>query len=173
MARCACVSVPAVMDYRVGPAVGPSKVEGACVSGSARAGGTHPTAQPREWVLRQVRWSWRSAPTTTSTSALRSSIETTVGSPMVGDDFDDVADVVVLWWHDDDGDLVDALVDGLSAITSGGVVWLFTPKAGRDGHVEPSEIGEAARTAGLSSTKSTSAAADWAGTRLVAPKIGR
>ncbi len=105
--------------------------------------------------------------------ALRSSITATVGAPMVGDDFDDVADVVVLWWHDDDGDLVDALVDGLSAITSGGVVWLFTPKAGRDGHVEPSEIGEAARTAGLSSTKSTSAAADWAGTRLVAPKIGR
>jgi len=104
---------------------------------------------------------------------LRASIEQTVGAPMVGDDFDDVADVVVLWWHDDDGDLVDALVDGLSALTSGGVLWLFTPKAGRDGHVEPSDIGEAARTAGLSSTKSTSAAADWAGTRLVAPKLGR
>lgn len=105
--------------------------------------------------------------------SLRTSIEQTVGSSMVGDGFDDVADVVVLWWHDDDGDLVDALVDGLSALTSGGVLWLFTPKAGRDGHVEPSDIGEAARTAGLSSTKSTSAAADWAGTRLVAPKIGR
>jgi hypothetical protein len=104
---------------------------------------------------------------------LRASIEQAVGAPMVGDDFDDVADVVVLWWHDDDGDLVDALVDGLSALTSGGVLWLFTPKAGRDGHVEPSDIGEAARTAGLSSTKSTSAAADWAGTRLVAPKLGR
>ncbi len=104
---------------------------------------------------------------------LRSSITEAVGAAMVGDDFGDVADVVVLWWHDDDGDLVDALVDGLSALTSGGVLWLFTPKAGRDGHVEPSDIGEAARTAGLSSTKSISAAADWAGTRLVAPKIGR
>ena len=91
---------------------------------------------------------------------------------MVGDDFEMSPIVVVLWWRDDDGDLVDALVDALSAITSGGVVWLFTPKAGRDGHVEPSEIGEAARTAGLSSTKSISAAADWAGTRLVAPKLG-
>ncbi len=106
-------------------------------------------------------------------SDLRAAIETSIGSPMVGDDFGDVADVVVLWWREDDGDLVDALVDGLSAITSGGVVWLFTPKAGRDGHVEPSEIGEAARTAGLSSTKSMSAAPDWAGTRLVAPKLGR
>ena len=106
-------------------------------------------------------------------AALRGAIEATTGTPMVGDDLDDVADVVVLWWRDDDGDLVDALVDALSAITSGGVVWLFTPKAGRDGHVEPSDIGEASRTAGLSSTKSMSAAPDWAGTRLVAPKLGR
>ena len=104
---------------------------------------------------------------------LRKSIETATGAVMVGDEFDDVADLVVLWWRSDDGDLVDALVDALSAITSGGVVWLFTPKAGRGGHVEPSEIGEAARTAGLSSTKSISAAAEWAGTRLVAPKLGR
>jgi len=104
---------------------------------------------------------------------LRSAIESTVGSQMLDEDSDDVADLVVLWWRDDDGDLVDALVDALSSIASGGVVWLFTPKAGRDGHIEPSEIGEAARTAGLSSTKSISAAPDWAGTRLVAPKLGR
>jgi hypothetical protein len=104
---------------------------------------------------------------------LRKSIESATGAGMVGDEFEEVADLVVLWWRFDDGDLVDALVDALSAITSGGVVWLFTPKAGRDGHVEPSDIGEAARTAGLSSTKSISAAADWAGTRLVAPKLGR
>lgn len=104
---------------------------------------------------------------------LRNAIESATGAAMVGDDFDDVADLVVLWWREDDGDLVDALVDALSAITSGGVVWLFTPKAGRAGHVEPSDIGEAARTAGLSSTKSISAAPDWAGTRLVAPKLGR
>lgn len=103
---------------------------------------------------------------------LRTSIETHVGTPMVTED-DDVADVVLLWWRADDGDLVDALVDALSAVTAGGVVWLCTPKAGRAGHVEPSEIGEAARTAGLSSTKSISAAVDWAGTKLVAPKLGR
>ena len=105
--------------------------------------------------------------------ALRQAIEAVIGTAMVGDDFGEVADVVVLWWREEDGDLVDALVDALSAITAGGVVWLFTPKAGRDGHVEPSEIGEAARTAGLSSTKSISAASEWAGTRLVAPKLGR
>ena len=110
---------------------------------------------------------------TDADEALRQAIESAIGTAMVGDEFGDVADLVVLWWREDDGDLVDALVDALSAITAGGVVWLFTPKAGRDGHVEPSEIGEAARTAGLSSTKSISAASEWAGTRLVAPKLGR
>ena len=104
---------------------------------------------------------------------LRSAIEATIGTPMVDEDFQDVADVVLLWWREDDGDLVDALVDSISSIAAGGVVWLLTPKAGRDGHVEPSDIGEAAPTAGLSSTKSTSAATDWSGTRLVAPRLGR
>lgn len=102
---------------------------------------------------------------------LRGSIASAIGADMVDDSFQDVADVVVLWWRDEDGDLVDALVDALSGIASGGVVWVLTPKAGRDGFVEPSDIGEAAPTAGLSSTKSTSAAKDWSGTRLVAPKL--
>lgn len=104
---------------------------------------------------------------------LRSAIEAVIGTEMVSEDFQDVADVVVLWWREDDGDLVDALVDSISSIASGGVVWLLTPKAGREGHVEPSDIGEAAPTAGLSSTKSTSAAKDWSGTRLVAPRLHR
>jgi hypothetical protein len=104
---------------------------------------------------------------------LRTAIAASIGSDMFDEDFQDVADVVVLWWREDDGDLVDALVDAISGIAAGGVVWLLTPKAGRDGHVEPSDIGEAAPTAGLSSTKSTSAAKDWSGTRLVAPKLSR
>lgn len=89
------------------------------------------------------------------------------------DDSDDVVDVVVLWWREDDGDLVDALVDSLTNLGESGVVWLLTPKAGRDGHVEPSDIDEAAPTAGLSSTRSTSAAPEWSGTRLVSPKASR
>jgi len=89
------------------------------------------------------------------------------------DDSDDVVDVVLLWWRDGDGDLVDALVDSLTNLGDSGVIWLLTPKAGREGHVEPSDIDEAAPTAGLSSTRSTSAAAEWSGTRLVAPKAAR
>jgi hypothetical protein len=90
-----------------------------------------------------------------------------------GDDSDEVVDVVLLWWREGDGDLVDALVDSLTNLGDHGVVWLLTPKAGRTGHVEPADIDEAAPTAGLSSTRSTSAAPEWSGTRLVAPKAAR
>ena len=91
------------------------------------------------------------------------------------DDSDDVVDVVLLWWRegDGDGDLFDLLTNALGPLADSGVVWLLTPKAGRDGHVEPSDIDEAAPTAGLSSTRSTSAAPEWSGTRLVSPRASK
>ena len=92
---------------------------------------------------------------------------------LVDEDYDDVVDVVLLWWRDGDGDLFDALADALTPLADGGYIWLLTPKAGRPGHVEPSDIGEAAPSAGLSQTSSLSAARDWLGTRLVAPKARR
>lgn len=102
---------------------------------------------------------------------LRESIETLTGNELVDEDYDDEAvDVVLLWWRDEDGDLVDGLINALTSLTGGGHIWLLTPKAGREGHVEPSEIGEAAPTAGLSQTSSVSAGKEWSGTRLVAPK---
>ena len=52
-------------------------------------------------------------------------------------------------------------------------MWLLTPKAGREGHVEPSDINEAAPTAGLSQTSSIAAARDWSGARLVPPRAAR
>ena len=72
---------------------------------------------------------------------IRDSIAAVQEVELVDEDFDDVVDVVLLWW--------------------------------RDGHVEPSEIGEAAPTAGLSQTSTVSAGRDWSGTRLVAPKARR
>lgn len=105
--------------------------------------------------------------------ALRSAAASVTGSELVDEDYDDVVDVVLLWWRDEDGDLVDALVDSLISLGDGGVVWLLTPKAGRPGHVEPGDIGDAAPTAGLHQTSSISAAPDWSGTRLVTRKSGR
>ncbi|MCI0686462.1 MAG: DUF3052 domain-containing protein [Sporichthyaceae bacterium] len=105
--------------------------------------------------------------------ALRASVTELTGADLVDEEYDDVVDAVLLWWRDGDGDLVDALVETLTALADGGFIWLLTPKAGRGGHVEPSDIGEAAPTAGLSQTTTISAARDWSGTRLVAPKAGR
>jgi hypothetical protein len=104
---------------------------------------------------------------------LRDAIAGVDGVELVDEDYDDVVDVVLLWWREGDGDLVDALVDAVAPLADGGYIWLLTPKAGRDGHVEPSDIGEAAPTAGLSQTSSISAGRDWSGTRLVAPKARR
>ena len=105
--------------------------------------------------------------------ALRAAIVERCGSDLVGENADDVVEVVLLWWRDGDGDLVDRLVDAIFPLADNGVVWLLTPKAGRPGHVSPSDISEAAPTAGLSQTSSISAARDWAGARLVAPKAAR
>ncbi|AWS45637.1 DUF3052 domain-containing protein [Streptosporangium subroseum] len=104
---------------------------------------------------------------------LRDSIEELTGNELVDEDFEDVVDVVLLWWRDDDGDLFDALSEVLPNLSDGGQIWLLTPKVGRDGHVEPSDIGDNAKTAGLSDTKSISAAPDWSGTRLATPKTRR
>jgi hypothetical protein len=104
---------------------------------------------------------------------LRDAIADVSGVELVDEDYEDVVDVVLFWWRDGDGDLVDALVDALTPLADGGYIWLLTPKAGRDGHVEPSDIREAAPTAGLSQTSSLSAGRDWSGTRLVAPKARR
>jgi hypothetical protein len=104
---------------------------------------------------------------------LRDAVEERSGSALVGPESDDVVDVVLLWWREGDGDLVDALVDALGPLAESGTVWLLTPKVGREGHVEPSEISESAPTAGLQQTSTISAARDWAGARLVAPKASR
>lgn len=101
---------------------------------------------------------------------LRQSIEELTGNELLDEDAEDVVDVVLMWWRDGDGDLFDALSDAMTALADGGQIWLLTPKVGRDGHVEPSDIGEDAATAGLSQTSSVSAARDWSGTRLVTPK---
>ena len=102
--------------------------------------------------------------------ALREAVEATAGSPLEDEDSIEVADVVLLWFRDGDGDLVDVLMDSLTNLGDGGVVWLLTPKLGRPDHVEPGDIEEAAPTAGLHVTSSTSACPDWSGTRLASPR---
>ncbi|MGN6781223.1 MAG: DUF3052 domain-containing protein [Marmoricola sp.] len=101
---------------------------------------------------------------------LRIALEDAVDGDLVDGDHGDVVDAVLLWWRDGDGDLVDALVDSLTDLVAGGAIWLLTPKIGRPGAVEPSEISEAAPIAGLATTTTVPVSRDWAATRLVAPK---
>ena len=49
-----------------------------------------------------------------------------------------------------------------------GFIWLLTPKRGRPGYVEPSDIAEAAPTAGLAETSLATVGSDWGAARLVA-----
>jgi hypothetical protein len=104
---------------------------------------------------------------------VRAAIEEQIGSDLLDEDADEVVDVVLLWWREDDGDLVDALMDAMGPLADNGVIWVLTPKTGRDGHVEPSEIAEAVPTAGLAQTSNVSVGSDWSATRLVSPKSAK
>lgn len=101
---------------------------------------------------------------------LRDAIIARIGSPLLGSDSDEVVDAVLLWFRDDDGDLVDELVDALTYLSESGPIWLLTPKVGVDGHVEAADIQDAAPTAGLTQTVSFLASTNWSATRLVARK---
>jgi hypothetical protein len=103
----------------------------------------------------------------------RFALEDLVGSELEDEDYGDVADGVLIWWRDDDGDLVDAVVDGLTNLAEGGSIVVLTPKSGRPGHVDASDIEEAATTAGLHTSGAVNACEDWTATRLVAPKSAR
>jgi len=104
---------------------------------------------------------------------VRAAIEERCGSELLDEDADEVLDIVLLWWRDDDGDLVDALVDATTPLAEDGVIWVLTPKTGREGHVEPSEIAEAVPTAGLAQTSNISVGSDWVGIRVVSPKSAK
>jgi hypothetical protein len=104
--------------------------------------------------------------------SLRNAIIEKSGTEFLDSTAQEVVDAVILWWRDGDGDLVDELVDALTYLTEDGPIWLFTPKVGRTGYVEASDIQDAAPTAGMSQTTSFPAAADWTATRLVARHAG-
>ncbi|GAB2459959.1 DUF3052 domain-containing protein [Jatrophihabitans fulvus] len=103
---------------------------------------------------------------------LRDDIVERTGEELVDEDSDEVVDVVLLWHRDGDGDLADALVDAISPLADDGHIWLLTPKRGRDDHVDPSDIAEAASIAGLSQTSTTTVGEGWSAARLAGRKSG-
>jgi len=139
------------------------------VSGDGGAGGTGPGTAERMgfgpgMVVQELGWN------SDVDDEFRAQVEVLITDEMVDEDSDEIADAVLLWYREDDGDLVDALVDAITALADSGFIWLLTPKRGRDGYVEPSDIAEAAPTAGLSQTSLATVGTDWAGTRLASRK---
>ena len=100
---------------------------------------------------------------------LRIAIEDAIDGELVEEAMEAV-DVVLLWWRDDDGDLVDGLVDALVDLTVNGLIWLLTPKVGRSGYVDAADISEAAVTAGLSLTNGAAVSATGPPTSSSGPR---
>ncbi|GAA1347976.1 DUF3052 domain-containing protein [Falsarthrobacter nasiphocae] len=98
---------------------------------------------------------------------LRDAIEERTGEEILTEEDHEVVDAVLVWWREGDGDLVDMLVDAQATLDEGGVVWLLTPKKGRDLHVSAADIAAAAPTAGLHVTRTAGVSEDWTATRLV------
>ncbi len=96
----------------------------------------------------------------------RDELESVIGEELLDEDSDEVVDVVLLWFREGDGDLVDDLVDAIAPLADEGCVWLLTPKRGKAGYVEPSDISEAAPIAGLTQTSMATVGSGWSGAKL-------
>jgi hypothetical protein len=105
--------------------------------------------------------------------SLRAKIIEITGTQLIENQTEEVVDAVIIWWREGDGELEDELVDALTYLSEAGSIWVLTPKAGRDGHVEPSDIQDAAPNVGLSQTSTIAVASDWTATRLVARKTAK
>ena len=99
----------------------------------------------------------------------RFAVEDACGAELEDEDYTGGADAVLLWWREGDGDLGDALMDMVGVLGDGGFVVLLTPKTNGD-EVDPSDIDEAAVTAGLHTAGTFNASTGWRAHRLVAPK---
>lgn len=98
---------------------------------------------------------------------LRQQIANLTGTKIIENETNEVVDAVLIWFREEDGDLTDELVDALAYLSENGPIWVLTPKVGRDGHVEPSDIQDAANTAGLSQTSTIAVAPNWTATKIV------
>jgi hypothetical protein len=108
-----------------------------------------------------------------SDQSLRAKISEITGTQLIENQTEEVVDAVIIWWREGDGELEDELVDALTYLSEAGSIWVLSPKAGRDGHVEPSDIQDAAPNVGLSQTSTLAVASDWTATRLVARKTAK
>ncbi len=105
-------------------------------------------------------------------ATLRDDIMDIIDADMVEEALEGV-DAVVLWWRVDDGDVADGLVEAMTDLAPTGYIWLMTPKVGRAGFIEASDLAEGAVTAGLALTGTANVSGDWQATKVVRPKSSR
>lgn len=99
-------------------------------------------------------------------SAISEAVEEFLGEDLLEEDTEELVDVVLLWWREEDGDLVDGLVDAARPMADNGRIWLLTPGAGRPNAIDAGTIDESAQLAGLTGT-SAIRLGDWQGNCLV------
>lgn len=95
---------------------------------------------------------------------IRQAFEEVTDTDLEDEDYDDVTDGAILWWRREDGDaqdLADLTIDAMGTLEDGGLVWVLTPRSGRDGHVPPADVQEAAQILGKNATSSVPLGDDW------------
>jgi hypothetical protein len=98
---------------------------------------------------------------------LHDSVDAIAGHDLFDQNYDELVDAVLIWFREDD-DLTAMLEYAVDELGNRGMIWLLTPKTGRDGHVDPSRVQDAARSLGLSTEGTISVAEHWNGSRLTA-----
>lgn len=99
-------------------------------------------------------------------SSISEALEDRIGEQLLEQDTDEIVDMVLLWFREEDGDLVDGLVDATRSLGEDGRIWLLTPAATKPGAIEPGVIAESAQLAGMVQTKSERLGS-WQGACLV------
>nr|WP_236640681.1 DUF3052 domain-containing protein [Corynebacterium urogenitale] len=99
-------------------------------------------------------------------SSISEALEDRIGEQLLEQDTDEIVDMVLLWFREEDGDLVDGLVDATRSLGEDGRIWLLTPAATKPGAIEPGVIAESAQLAGMVQTKSERLG-NWQGACLV------
>ena len=120
-----------------------------------------------EQIVQEVGWD------DDSDDAFRFAVEDATGAELEDEDYTGETDAVLLWWRSDDGDLTDALVDLVGLLEDGGFIVVLTPRDRNGGAVDPSEVTEAAATAGLHTSGAFNASPEWRATKLVTPRSRR
>jgi hypothetical protein len=103
---------------------------------------------------------------------VRQAVEDAIDGELVEEAMEPV-DVVLLWWRDEDGDIYDGLVDATTDLNDNGYIWLLTPKVGREGFVDATDLSEGAVSAGLALTTTVPIPGGWTAHKLVPPKGSR